>query len=496
MEKTDILYQLIGGMSKAEKRYFRLWVGRTEGEKNYVLLWDAIEKIQNPSDAVLKQKYARQKWINRLPYEKNYLYHQILTCLRVFHEDLNPEVSMYNRLLEIKVLHEKGLYECARKMIEKCLVTARAQQQTLLELELLKMKELNNDVMQDIASINEELPQRLTYKKTLVKAIYERIWVEHLYDTFMLRMKQKKMSDFDRFMKRVEPVIKKLEVREVQSLKVHQLQCHLISMWYLMKHDIEKSTFWLAKMLKILEDNPVLMASNVRSYLSSLTNIGGRYIILQNKDEFYRIITKIRNAPEVFPAQKYQSRLNHSLATSIQLEVLFHIYGNTYLGLRHKIGDLEKLWNKVEPYSGKEQYITHYLTMGSYFFLVKEYKNALKCLSYIFGKKIPADLRPDLQIFARFIRVLIALEREDEKGWEIRRRELRKHLRESAYRNETLEMCMKLLNDIYDTDGISFKPARWQQIHDQVITWLNQREEDMAMFSSTGIISWLKRVSS
>lgn len=495
MEKPDTLYQLIGAMSKAEKRYFRLWAGRTEGKKNYMLLWEAIEKLPEPSDTALKQKYSRAAWMTRLPYEKNYLYHQLLSCLRVFHEDLTPEVSMYNRLLEVKILHEKGLHDCSRKMLEKCLVTAQKEQYTMLELEMLKMKELNDDVRQDFPAIKKDLSTRLSYKKTLVREVGEKIWVEYLYDHFLLSIKQKNMPDFDNLIRKLEPVIVRLEDRHIRSRKVHQLRCHLMSMWYLMKDDIEKSTLWLEKMLDVLEKNPTMLATNVRAYLSSLSNIAGRYIILQKRAEFYETIHKIRNASQVFPLQKDQKRINFALASSIQLEVLYHVFNNTFPELKYKIRELEKLWNQAEADTGKEQHITHYLTMGAYFMLTREYKDALKYLSYLFNKDIPEGMRPDLKIFGRFLRVLIALEREDEKGWEIRRRELKKHLRESTYSNKTLEMLIELLDHTYDKDGITFSPGRWKQINEQVTEWIEQRKEDKPMFTSAGIMTWFKEIA-
>ena len=69
MKKTDDLFQLIKSLSKSEKGYFKKfsYLYTIEGEKNYIKLFDAIEKQKEYDEKKLLKIFNEEEFIKQFP---------------------------------------------------------------------------------------------------------------------------------------------------------------------------------------------------------------------------------------------------------------------------------------------------------------------------------------------------------------------------------------------------------------------------------------------
>ena len=117
---SDQLFQLIKSLSKAEKRYFKIYVLRLKTGKDakYLKLFDLIDKQKEFDEKLIlaKEKKIKPSQLSNL---KANLYKQILKSLRnnIASEDLN--MSIREQLDYSKILYNKCLYDQCFKMIEK-----------------------------------------------------------------------------------------------------------------------------------------------------------------------------------------------------------------------------------------------------------------------------------------------------------------------------------------------------------------------------------------
>ena len=57
MKPSAELFDLVKSLSKSEKRFFKLSSSLQTGEKNYLQIFDAIEKQPNYDEAALKKQF-------------------------------------------------------------------------------------------------------------------------------------------------------------------------------------------------------------------------------------------------------------------------------------------------------------------------------------------------------------------------------------------------------------------------------------------------------
>ncbi len=115
MTASDSLHQLIHALTKNEKRYFK----ESSAGQNYLKLFDAINAQEHYDEVALKKKFRAEPFVKNLSVSKSYLYEAILRSLRHYNEGKQVEESSYERLQNIKLLYEKGLFENLEKQLGK-----------------------------------------------------------------------------------------------------------------------------------------------------------------------------------------------------------------------------------------------------------------------------------------------------------------------------------------------------------------------------------------
>ncbi len=126
---SDILFQLIHSLEKAEKRHFKLYINRSSANENLkiVQLFNVIDKLVVYDDkAVLKKLPSFQK--NQLSNLKAHLYKQILASLRLLKSDSSIDLQLNEMFDYAHILYKKGLFQQSLRLLEKAKDTARANQ--------------------------------------------------------------------------------------------------------------------------------------------------------------------------------------------------------------------------------------------------------------------------------------------------------------------------------------------------------------------------------
>src|ERR1700741_2127839 len=111
----DDLGKLINSLTKSEKRYFRMFSDMQSGEKSYLKLFDAIEKLGDWDDNKLKKAFAGEDFVKRLPSVKNYLGTQILRTLRVIYSGETAEFQVKEMIDYVAIMYEKRLFRHCTK---------------------------------------------------------------------------------------------------------------------------------------------------------------------------------------------------------------------------------------------------------------------------------------------------------------------------------------------------------------------------------------------
>lgn len=125
---SDKLFRLIHTMTRAEKRYFRIYVrGRTERDSKYLELFSVLERMETFDDAAAEKKIYKSQRAQRKKYPelKAYLYDLLLKSLYVYHEQNSAEARVQQLLQQVTVLFRRGAYHDCRDVLHKADKLAR-----------------------------------------------------------------------------------------------------------------------------------------------------------------------------------------------------------------------------------------------------------------------------------------------------------------------------------------------------------------------------------
>ena len=114
---SNQLYLLIQSLSKAEKRYFRLYSNLQSGEKNYLILFDFINDGV-PADE-LYTLYSQTQEAKSFEMASKHLYRTIMNCLIYLREKQDIQTSIFNYITKAAILFERELFDAAFTELEK-----------------------------------------------------------------------------------------------------------------------------------------------------------------------------------------------------------------------------------------------------------------------------------------------------------------------------------------------------------------------------------------
>ena len=119
MKPSTELFDLIKSLTKSEKRFFKLSSSLQSGDKNYLKIFDTIEKQEIYDEDAIKDAYKNETFIKHFPSEKNHLYKLILKSLRSYHSDNSASSQLKQEIKNIELLFRKALFKECGKFLKR-----------------------------------------------------------------------------------------------------------------------------------------------------------------------------------------------------------------------------------------------------------------------------------------------------------------------------------------------------------------------------------------
>lgn len=119
MAKTSSLILLINSLTKAEKRYFKLYTSLQEGNKNYLDLYELIEEKLYKKKTEIKEEFKNRHPDASYEITSTYLYTVLMDSLLHLNSKQDESTQMYNALSVIKILFQKSMYDEGFRQLQK-----------------------------------------------------------------------------------------------------------------------------------------------------------------------------------------------------------------------------------------------------------------------------------------------------------------------------------------------------------------------------------------
>ncbi|MFL5774076.1 MAG: hypothetical protein ACJ75F_13020, partial [Flavisolibacter sp.] len=126
---SDILFQLIQSLEKAEKRHFKLYIKRSSSNENLkiIQLFDVIDKMKDYDEKIILKRIPQiQK--SQLSNLKAHLYKQILGSLRLLKSADSIDLQLNEQFDYAHILYKKGLHLHSLRILDRAKETARTHQ--------------------------------------------------------------------------------------------------------------------------------------------------------------------------------------------------------------------------------------------------------------------------------------------------------------------------------------------------------------------------------
>ncbi len=486
---SDILFQLIQSLEKAEKRHFKLYIKRSSSNENLkiIQLFDVIDKMKDYDEKVILKKIPQiQK--AQLSNLKAHLYKQILASLRLLKSADSIDLQLNEQFDYAHILYKKGLHLHSLRILDRAKETARTHQKFNFLAQAIGLEKRIESLhitrsMQDRA---EELSIEAIQVSQHIDSVARLSNLSlQLYSWYIKNGHVRHEEDEEgirQFMKKLLPRDINKDRGFYESLYLYQSYS-----WYaFIRQDFLMYYRYAQKWVNLFEANPLMKRVETGHYIKGLHNLMNAHFDLANHKQFPETL-------EVFEAFSKTERVQENDNFRIQS---FIYIAQARINQTFLTGNFKKGLSLVP---GIEEKMNEYaLFIDEHRILVLNYKIALlhfgngdysTCIDYL--QKIINDkvaLRYDLQCYARLLHLLA--------HYELGNYELLEYLARSVYRfmanmkNLTMieEEILKFLRKSFHIPQYKVKAELESFL--QRIKKFEKNRFQMRVFVYLDIISW------
>lgn len=407
MKNSEHLFFLIKSLSKAEKRSFKLSAKSNvnNGENNYTLLFDAIDRMNTYDHEVLVKKLKGKIRTDNISTLKVQLNNMILKSLRANNTMDDPRAELRKYMDYLYILYEKGLYSQCKKLLNKVKSLARdtGDYLSLDGLSILEfhiaLKEANAEDLREYVDVT--YPEVKEARKT------NDILAEFEYLTVKMRLLTLESTSVggslspERFAPIIEHPIMNLPIEE------YPLQCQIDyhTIWghyhYTMKHP-QKAYFHRKKALELQEQTSLGMRywlTHARFLLVCLTT----YKMFDEFDkELEHIMTVINKTPASKRSDTFEAELNTTL-----YNIRFHrdLDEGNFARIAEYIDELEAHFSNAVHQIDTNLKMALFFNLSYAYLGNGEYKRALKWVNELLNTPEMRNLREDIHAHARVVNI-------------------------------------------------------------------------------------------
>lgn len=409
MNKPDKLFELIQNMSMSEKRYFKLFISRTNAEKtlNYVVLFDILDRIKSYEESKVIRFLKKEKISTKyLSADKNYLYRMILKSLRSFHTGKSASLRVKEYLEYFEILYYKGLYDQAFKLLIKAKKTAQTYEFHSLLMEILTWERSFAIIKSNRKEMNNS-SQAL--KKNLELLKNRNAYNELYHEAVLLRIELNKARDHKNIEK-LETLIQHplLTSKEMALSNATQIRFHEIwAIYHFVMDETQKEYECNIEAMKIMKSIPQFMEEWPNTY----TVIFSRILILQHKlypEKCKETLQRFREIPRQIKKGILEIEVMvFVLSYGIEMSILISELDYNQAIIQSKV--IEKGFKKYKEKIQSRYFLTAYYRFAYVHFCSGNLSEALAYVNKINNEMDESD-RPDVFSQTKLLNLIIHYE--------------------------------------------------------------------------------------
>lgn len=407
-QKTDDLIQLIKSLTRAEKRHFRLFVGRNQASDDilFLQLFDLLDKYKDYDEELILKKLPSAKK-SQLSNLKAHLYKQLLTALRLLKLNHIEDIQIRELVDHARVLYDKGLYRQSLDTLDKAKGKALKGKYFALALEVIEFEKYIEAqyITRSIEGRAEELTQQaLEINKILSDTNHFSNLSLQMYGLYLKVGFVRDEKDHFYIREFFHNKLPKADFQQLDFFgKIYYCQAHI---WYYhMVQDFPMSYRYAQRWVDLFRNEPALRELNIPLYLKGLHNLLNVLFNLLYYSKFAVTLAELKRFAEVY-----------DVAENKNIEGLYYLFWYNHTIKKHFLeGTFEegiKLIPELVAIIEEDRYnwddhriMLFYYRIACLYFGNGDNANAIEYLNMIINQKNP-DYRADIQCFARILNLI------------------------------------------------------------------------------------------
>ena len=484
--KTD-LHQLIQSLTKSEKRYFSLFAKRhiIAGENKYIKLFNCIKKQKKYDEVKVRQFFNYSKTYTNLAAEKGYLKELILKSLKQFHEKNFMDAILYDRLIQIEILYEKGLFDMGYELIDKSILMAEKHEKFLIHTQLLIWK-INYTIK--LNTFDFIFTDSETASKNIALFLETLTYKRGYHELFLMANKTEKTKNRKQIkeaISKLKPIYKKAEPKS--NLGAYYYYA-ILSFIAVLENNTINMLLYFEKSLAVFKKNFLFCKEEPNLYLNSANNYIFSLIIsdeLKKAEEEITILQSTTNTLALTAQQKARTFFNISDNTLLVLSKQ-----NKWTLAHETAKGIEKEMFLYEKYIDQPRKTYLYFSFSSIHFFSKNYKLVNKFLNKIIKFKEDKEADTSLIALAMVVQLLVMIETQELLLFKSKLTSTRKYIKQQPVSEWLLLFCDFLF--LHEKNKAS-KSNIENELKKNLITDAANNETLKKLFGYFDLLKWLEK---
>jgi len=408
---TDILFQLVQSLEKSEKRHFKLYIHRSSGKDDLKItrLFDALDKMEEYDDTVLLKKMdgVTKPQLANL---KIHLYKQLLASLRLLKTAVSIDLQLSEHLDHARLLYHKGLKLQALKLLEKAKELAKANHKYNYLAQVISLEKKIETL--HITRSGLEKTELLSKEASGISGHIDRVvklsnLALLLYGWYVRNGHARNEQDeagIRKFFKEQLPANPEKITDFYELLYLYQSYC-----WYaFIRQDFLQYYRYSQKWIDLYAKEPMMIRTETGHYVKGLHNLLNAHFVLRNFSAFPSVLKSFEVFDKTIATSLQENFRIHSSIYINSARLNWHLMTGTFSNGLDLIADIEKKLKQYALYVDVHRILVFNYKIAMLHFGAGRFEEAIDYLQKIING--PADLRKDLQCYARLLHLLAHFE--------------------------------------------------------------------------------------
>jgi hypothetical protein len=411
MKPSTELHSLIRSLTKSEKRFFKLNSSLQAGDKNYLKIFDFVEKQKKYDEDELKDHFKNEVFIKHLPSEKNHLYRLILKSLRAYYSDESVSSQLRQEIKNIDILNRKALYKECSKFVIRAKELAAEYEKFYYWYELINWEKRLLEEAYESGIFTIDLDDLIREEQEVVDKLRNLAEYHVLYSRINYIFKS---GGFARN-EAERTIVNDIEDHHLIKGKNTALSVRATTICYYIKgvcsaskRDYENALIYFKKTKSVMENQTKIKDDLQQRYIATLYFLIICYIDTYDFKNAELAVSEIKQLTGKKAFEALDSKVRIFTSTYIGEMQLLNRKGEFSVA-RQLIPEISQGLDLFEEKINKEKQLLFTYNMAYSHFGVGEYRTALKYINEVLNDN-EKQLRQDIYSFSRIFNLIIHFE--------------------------------------------------------------------------------------